>query len=466
MFVRFGMAPLGYDTGFYLESIKETFSSLGYSKSAVRAYLWVPFVWLRVPNVYILHGLYILFQFLTVGSVYILARSFHASSRIVYGVVAVFLYAVSIPQFLAFWWMFYQMELAVALLLITIALMHRRSVLAVMTGAFGAAIHPPTFLPFGIALVLFLILQSVRSLFQRKKLEKETIFILGLGLAAFILVKRFGGDFIAWYLGGSVTEYGWFLTNFPEHLKQMYTGLYINFEIFRLANIYLLPFSGIGVLLFLFGKLRSKEPTFVSRLLLALVLLVVLFIASYFPFIYHNRFLIILDLMLIIFAVYPFSIFILRLLKNTEGQVMLFLLLLGFVLFNGFMVWNQKPQVYPDELAEIRAIDVVASPSDYAMATESVYTPWVKAFSNRATIDPGFFPTNQWDYEMWKEFWKGESNDRRHELLQMYDRPIYIFVGKIVSNDIPYRRFIVSDPHFSQISPHVWRYDPNLARTQ
>lgn len=464
MFVRFGTSPLGYDTGFYIGSIDETLGSLGYSKSAVRAQLWVPFVWLGVPSVYILHGLYVLFQFLTVGSVYMLARSFNVSSRIVYGAVAVFLYAVSIPQFLAFWWMFYQMELAVAFLLITIVLIQRRSIFAFATGAFGAALHPPTFFPFGIALALFFILRIVRSLFKRTMPEKETLFILGLGLAAFIFVKRFSGDFIVWYLGGSITEYGWFLTNFPEHLKLMFTGLYINFETFHLANIYLLPFSGIGVLLFLFGKLRSKEPTLVSRLLLGLILLIVLFILSYFPFIYHNRFLIIFDFVLIIFAVYPFAILITRLLKNVEGRVMLTLLLLGFILFNGYTVWSQKPQVYPDELAEIRAIDTIADPYDYAMTTESIYTPWVQAFSNRTTIDPGFLPTNQWNYSMWKEFWYGKSNNRRHELLQMYDRPIYIFVGSIVPDDALYKSFISSDPYFVQVSPHVWLYDPNWAR--
>ena len=242
----------------------------------------------------------------------------------------------------------------------------------------------------------------------------------------------------------------------------MFSGLYVNLETFQMASIYLLPFSVIGVLLFLFGKLRSKEPALVSRLLLWLVLLAVLFVLSYFPFIYHNRFLIILDLALIIFAVYPFAILILRLLKNIEGKVMLTLLLFGFVLFNGYTVWSQKPQLYPDELAEIRAIDAVAGSSDYAMTTESVYTPWVSGFSNRVTIDPGFLPTNQWTYDMWKEFWNGKNNTRRHELLKMYDRPIYIFVGKMVPNDIPYKRFISSDPYFFKISPHVWRYDPRL----
>ncbi len=477
LFVRFGAFPLGYDTGFYMDSINSidtaaapsldsaTRASIAAAR-AVRTYLWVPFLWLGIPSAYILNGLYLLFQLLLAGSVYMLARSFHCSSRLVYGAVAVFLFAVSIPQFLAFWWIFYQMELAVALLLMTIVLLQRRSVLAAVTGSFGALIHPATFFPFLIVLVLFLMLQIVRSLFQRRMLEKETLFILGAILIAFVVVQQFGQEFIRAYTGGVTHDYGWFLTNFPAHVQVMYSGLYIDFNLFQLANVYLLPFFAIGLLLFLLGKIRGKDSVLVSPLLMLLIFLVTLFVLAYFPFIYHHRFLIILDFMLIIFASYPLSLLMVRLLKDRQGRVMLGLLLFGFVLQNGYIVWSQKPQLYPDELAEIKSINTIAQPLDYAMTTESIYTPWVKAFSKRETIDPGFLRTNRWSYDMWKEFWEGGSNTRRHELLQMYDRPMYIFIGNIVPDNVAYKRLIISDPSFMKVSPHIWRYDPNVARVQ
>ncbi len=478
IFLRYGWAPLGYDTGFYIDAINATTSSfsknnitsssLGISLGsarAIRTYLWIPLLWLGVPSLSILNGFYLLFQALLAGSVYMLARSFHYSSRLVYGAVAVFLFAGSLPQFFAFWWMFYQMELAISLLLITIVLLQRRSVLAVLTGGFGAALHPATFLPFGVALVLFSMLQIARSLFGWKKLEKETLFILVVGLAVFVFVTQFGQEFIRAYTDGSVGDYGWFLTNFPIHLQTMFTGLYIDISLFQLANLYIIPFSAIGVLLFLFGKLyKGKSSRLASALFLVFVFLIVLLVVSYFPFIYHHRFLIILDLMLMVFATQAFAVLVVRLLQDRQGKISLGLLLFGLFLFSGYSVWNQKPQLYQDELSEIRAIDTIAAPSDYVMTTESIYTPWVKAFSHRETLDPGFLTSNKWSYEMWKEFWEGNNNTRRHELLQMYHRPIYIFVGNIVPANVPYMRFIASDRNFFHVSPHLWKYDPNLTQ--
>ncbi|MBI5134665.1 hypothetical protein HZA86_00290 [Candidatus Uhrbacteria bacterium] len=476
LFVRYGTFPLGYDTGFYIDTIEGVISELGrgsgFSSASigaareVRNYMWVPFLWLGIPSAYVLNGFYLLFQFLLGGSVYMLARSFHTSSRLIYGSVALFLFSVSIPQFFAFWWMFYQMEFAVALLLMTIVLLQRRSILAVVIGGFGAVLHPATFFPFGIALALFSIVQIVRSLFARKILEKETVFILVSVLIAFVVVRQFGQGFILAYTGGATNDYGWLLNNFPAQLRVMYSGLYIDFDLFQLANIYLLPFFALGLPLFILGKIRAKHTMLFSPLLLILIFLFTLFVLAYFPFIYRNRFLIILDITMIIFAVYPLSLLMVRLLKDHQGRVMLSLLLFGFISLNGYIVWNQKPQLYPDELAEIKAINNVAQPMDYAMTTESIYTPWVKAFSKRETIDPGFLRANLWNYAMWKEFWEGGSNARRHELLRMYDRPIYIFMGNIVPDDVAYKRLIVSDPSFVQISPHVWRYDPNAIRIQ
>src|SRR3989338_443688 len=124
LFIRYGEAPLGYDTGFYLESVRGAFNDID-AQRTFRALLWIPFRWLNIPEIFILHGLYVLFQFLILGSLYTLARTLKISSRLQYGAVAIFLLAVSLPQFFAFWWMFYQMELALAFLLMTITLIHR-----------------------------------------------------------------------------------------------------------------------------------------------------------------------------------------------------------------------------------------------------------------------------------------------------------------------------------------------------
>lgn len=459
LFLRYGEAPLGYDTGFYLKTMEDGIAALD-GHRAPRALLWIPLLWLGVPRELILHGLYLLFQFMLFGAVYSIMRTICGRDRLMYTAIAAFLFAVSVPQFLAFWWMFYQMELAVGLFLITLTLIYRRSLLAILTGGFGVLIHPATFMPFAIACAGFLAIQLAVSLARRRRPDPETLFMLGLLALALLAGRYLFGDFIKTYLDATATSYGWFYTKYPAHQQLQFTGLYIDFSLFRLANIYILPFAVIGLLMFVKRQLSEQKRSTYIHLSLLFIMAAILSFFAYYPFIYQNRFLILLDLVLIIFAVYPLICLIHYLCQEGKGRAMLALLAAGFVGYSSYFVLKQKPQLYPEELAEIRALRQYTEPGDLAMTTESIYTPWVYAFSKLATIDPGYLGVNKWNYEMWKEFWEGKSNDRRHELLRMYSVPLYIFVGKIVPDHIPYKRFIMSDPNFTQISPHVWRYDP------
>ena len=95
----------------------------------------------------------------------------------------------------------------------------------------------------------------------------------------------------------------------------------------------------------------------------------------------------------------------------------------------------------------------------YTIATDALYTPWVHAFSKLPAIGPGYFH-DQWSYDDWKEFWSGNNNERRHELLRIYKAPLYLFVGEHISDYLKYVQFIKSDAHFTRVSPHIWKYNP------
>ncbi len=468
LFVRFGGAPLGYDTGFYLNSIGNTFEGLS-GHRAIRSLIWVPLLWLGVPKMYILHGLYVLFQFLLAGSMYMFARTLTLSSRLAQAAVVMFLFAMSMPQFFAYWWMFYQMQLALALMIITLMLIYRRSPLAVLTAAFGIGIHPATFLPIVIGLVMFAIFDMGLAIFKWRPVRKETIFILALGMLGLLILRLFGSEFFLVYLRGPILQYGWFVTNYPPELSYL-KGLYIPLALFKLANIYVLPFALIGLFIFIARKFRNIAATAQQQLYSRLSILAFIILAAFtlaaVPFIYQNRFLMVLDLAMIMFASYALLYFFYALLAARKGRVMVILFLLGFFVYASYTVWGQQPQLYADERQEIEAIARIAEKDAYAMSTESLYTPWVSGLSGRSTIDPGYLSWNLWNYEMWKEFWYGGSDARRHELLSMYDKPLYIFVGKRVPETVRYKQFIKNDPYFEKISPHVWWYDPGRLSTQ
>jgi|GEM_PF-1838375 len=469
-FIRYGEAPLGYDTGFYLSSMDGSLNRIlrGSGDRNFRALIWVPLEWLKIPPILYLHALYVLSQLLIAGAIYFLAHTLAPRRCIEYAAAAVFLFAVSIPQFFAYWWMFYQTELAIAFLLLTIALLYRRSWFALLTGLLGVLLHPATFLPFLIALVIHVAVQLLWSLMRLRPLDRDTGFLLLLAVLVTTVVQSRVGDARAFYLVyvyGIIGEYGWLYTKYPEYLQQGFTGLYVNRTVVHLADIYLLPFSVLGVLLFAFRRLRREDGVQFSRSSLLLIWMVVLAFLVAIPVVYQHRFLIYFDLVLILFAAYAFMRFLNTMQNDRVSVPVVLLLLVGFVLHGSLAVWDQRPQLYPDERTEIRAIATVAEESAYAMTTESVYTPWVSAFAGRPVIDPGFGSLNKWSYHLWREFWFGKSNARRHELLAMYDRPLYIFTGRLVTNG-EYIRFIQTDPSFERVSPHVWRYDPRAITSE
>lgn len=462
-FIRYGGAPLGYDTGFYLKAIDALQQGEGFeSHRFIRGLLWVPFVWIGIPSGVILHGLYILAQYLSAGALYMVARTFTSSDHLPYVSTTLFLFAVSIPQFFAFWWMFYQTIFAVTFLLMTLALLHRRSLLVFLTAGFGALMHPPTFFGFVIALFVFIILRPLYTLIRARSIEREVVFMMIVTVVAFLIVLQ-SLDFIdpgtIYSYLYTIKSFGWLLTNYPPLLIAQYGGLYIDFEIFTLAIIYLLPFALSGLVLFIFRPVREMIFVRVSRLFFLILFLIVLFVLSYFPFLYQHRHLIYLDIILIFFASYALLYFFRYFLSDRVGRMVIGVLILGFVLYNSYIVWNRKPQLYSQERDELQALTINDDGARYTIATDALYTPWVYAFSKLATIGPGYFH-DQWSYAMWKEFWNGTDNTRRHELLRMYKSPLYLFIGEHVPKGFRYIQFIQSDPHFTRISPHIWRYNP------
>lgn len=455
-FIRFGETPLGYDTGFYLQYMDEAFAAEKPTRQII-IYLWTPLLWLGFSPVIVLHGLYVLAQILTFGSFYALGRTLTSTYARASASVMVFLYAFSIVQFSSFWWMFYQTHFAVAFLVMTIALLYRRSPLALLTGAFGAVIHTPTFFVFGGALFLYALLRALVCRFR--KLEVEMWIILALGLLAPItlLILR-GPTYIAdqWQY---IAHYKFLATNFPEYQIQEALGLFIPPPVFKVASMVLSPMALLGVLFYLVpGKSALVSPEWKRRMTPIFIIFVMTLFLSSFPFVYQHRFFIYLSIALIIFSVHPIVVLVRYMGRVRVGQALLVVLGAGMVLYSAATTWHQRPQLYPEEAAEIRALNTDPRANGaVVMATHPLYTPWVGAFSERTVAAPGFY-YNLFRIDQWAEIWSGPDDVRRHELLRLYRTPVYIFLGTwIEEGDLS--DFLRHDPLVEQVSPHMFRYD-------
>lgn len=473
LFVRFGEAPLGYDTGFYWQYFRLIVpaGSIGTAVGSHLAYSsWFPLGFFKLHALTVIQLLHVFHQLLTAGALYFLLRSFPLRKySFPVSVIGLFLFALSINQFMAFWWMFYKQMLALPFLLLAIGLFLRRSPIAIPVAGFAAAIHLSSAVPLGIGFILFILTQLVICLVKKRLPEREFVYLIMAGLLAIIIFVALKGiDDIRYYLT-LFLKYKGLTTNARSWEVEQIRGLFIPFSTFRLNALFYIPFSLIGIL-----QIRRWID---ARLTKRTALIPIMFAASLilvsFPFIHQSRSLILFDILLIIIAAPPLFHFIQHFARDHNGRIILGLLFVGVTVFTSRVVWNQQPQLYADEAAELKVLERKGTDSDirkiddYIMVTSSFYTPWAYAFTGFGpTIVPGWLTWDKWDLEMWQEFWFKDNNERRLELLQMYgDHTIYIFIGRHQLQNINTPRlkeFIETDPHFTRFSPHIWKYTPQL----
>lgn len=478
-FLRFGASPLGYDTGFYWQIYNliipggTIVNAVG--ASATGSHLaftpWFPLAALGLDALTTIHALHVFHQLLTAGALYILIRAI-APPKIARAAAAcsVFLFAVSMSQFFAYWWMFYKQSFALPFFLLALALFFRKSWLAIPIAAFAAAIHLPTAIPLGAGFAITVLLTLVVALVRTRRVPRDIgLLVLGgaIALGAVVLIK--GTNDLAYYWG-LLMKYRGLATSAHAWEVEQIKGLFIPFSTFRLATLYAIPFALLGATMLRLRRARAKVP--LERPVILLATAAVLLVLVSFPFMHQHRSLILLDVILITFAATPLASFVQYGLRGALERMTLGLLLAGLTFSITFMVWHQRPQLYTDEAAELARVRFTGTAAtgvrgvdDYVMTTSSLYTPWVYSYTGFGpTIVPGWLTWDKWDLSQWNTFWSDADDAKRLDLLRMYgDHTIYIFIGRHVleqSPDSPLHTFIRTDPHFTPFSPHIWKYTP------
>ncbi|MFH0780025.1 MAG: hypothetical protein V1928_04185 [Parcubacteria group bacterium] len=456
-FIRFGETPLGYDTGFYL-------SYFNYSNALFNAF--TPFYLnvfssyaLGLPALESIYFIYILSQLLIAGGIYALLRSLKIKNGFAIATIAVFLFAVSMTQFQAYWWMFGQQLLSLAFLIFTLALIFKGSFLSIFTGVVGLLIHPPTFIILAFALSIFFAIYVLQILFKKRNIRKNVIFIalLLLGAAIFIAILKlqYFIDIFNFY----ILEHKGLASSFVFYEIPKMKGTFISPETFY-QNIYiLLPYALIGII---YAKIWGKKNSSTNDHLTILYCIIVgLFILTSFAFIYQHRFLILFDVFLIVFSAPVLFTLIKNFLSDRVYIICALMLLFAFTAKLGITVYLQKPQVSASELSEIKSSNDKLKKNSVILVTNSLYSPWLVGFSDKTIICPGFYHDN-WNFNDWMKFWSSNDNKVRINLLNgiflYYPYPLYIYIGEKQDKNLPYQAFIRTDSRFQNISPHFWKY--------
>ena len=478
--------PLGYDAGIYKYGI-ESFSAQGFGvddwvKSAMSPgflYLLVPLLKMGVSSEFILTWAFIFFGVLLGVSIYFAGKAYFGNRT---AVIALLLYAVSAIQFKVFTYMYYKNVIALAFLFFALYFLKRNEDFraSVFSGAHSVhkqrvsvvSAHPPALKRDGndnsysesggagkwesesksgegterlkgwnfyrFFFIVFGVLVGIMHL--------PTFFIFGVAYVLFIFYNRknFGKKFVdgALILGLTLLLYVGFwneailplIKPVAESFVEPGTapGTFISFFVYQFSTLYILPFAILGFAHLLWQ--RKFDMLFFLTLVTGIIV--------YFQFFFFNRFIIHLDVFLIVLAASAFSLMIANSKKLGIAILVLMLVSSGYVAFQDSV--NAKPLITEESLNLIKMINLNVEGDARIMVVSSEYSPWVLAYSNRGTIAPGLFEENKWTQADWEKFWNSNSTDETKSLMSVYPKgeQVYIFVGTKSFNNPCFSEFL------------------------
>jgi len=340
---------------------------------------------------------------------------------------AVFLFSISTIQYEFFWWFYYRNFLAFALFFVTFILFHYRSYLALLPLMAIGTLHIITLVPIGCTMIVLLWLEKEK---RKYYFITGSVAVVGIVLLNF---KELRDYFFSLQKSGT-------LASGASDSSPEFNGQFIDFSFFW-KNTLLYLFFGIAGYIQYFKKHLSLAIFFIMSLIPVL-----------FQVLFYRRFYVFVDVVLIFFA----SIFIVALIRKVKSTWMNvavgIYVLIGFFLSTQY-VWTKQPLLTHFDLEEM--VSTNEFPPARVLAVSSATAPWLYGFTHHTIIAPGIFEENKWSREEWQEFWATENANRRHELLSVYQEPLFIYVGP---REKGFESVLRSDDHFIQRRPSVWEY--------
>ncbi len=158
---------------------------------------------------------------------------------------------------------------------------------------------------------------------------------------------------------------------------------------------------------------------------LLLIALVITALMVLFGLFFHNRFIIYLDIFIIIYAALGFYVLIQN--RRIYGKLIVYGFIGLFLVLIFIHSLNSKPLISEEEFFEIKKINHLVEDHALVMVTHSAYSPWFKGWVHRSIIAPGMFDENLMGEVEWIEFWQDVN---RGKYIGLYEKPLYIYVGE------------------------------------
>ena len=324
-FFRWGEFPLGADAAVYIEN-----------------YTWPASAF---------YGAQIVINLLLGLTIYLITKEYFGQPT---AFLAFMIFSLSEAQFLNYWLVYSKTTAAIILSLAAFYFLEKKSWLAIPTGWAVIIIHPLTFLPFAAAAIL-------------RSVNVSTIIILLSGLAIG-WEQLFGYLYYSQkYLGGA----------FDPGLEPGLLGHFVEPAFYQ--NFLALSYLPLAIM----GLIRLADQKKFNYLFFYTV---INFFLIFLRFTFHHRFLIHLDVMMIILAAWILKDLLAGWWKINGGRLAagaIFIFLAANIFYQS---WQMEPLINSQELAVIKNFSTTESNSLVA-ATDPLYFSVLTTFSGRPTIN-------------------------------------------------------------------------------
>src|SRR3989338_1808003 len=391
--------PIGYDAGIYKYAIEHPFEE--WVQVAVPRGFTFPLAFLNLflPINFLLTYALIGFELLLGFALYKTVKEYVNKNT---AILALLLFSVSFAQFRVFTFMYYKNILALSLLLFAFYFLKKQKRIPfILIASWLGSMHQPTFLLFGLSYAAYTFISYKKDL---KKNIINGIIILALTLVSY---------------AGVLKE-----TLFPQIKSavglEIGAGTFIGILEYQSLFLILLPFLFLGV----YASIRNKR----INILFIWFIFNLIFVS--FKLIFFNRYIIHLDMIMLILAAIGIYVVI------KKGKAIGMISLAMIVLFSSYILiayaLNEKPLVSQAKLDEIQTLQ---NTEGMVMSTHKHDSPWLLVYSGRPTIAPGLYSYSKWSLAEWSIFWNSGNFTEVKPLLDMYEKPIYIYAHPVTNRE-------------------------------
>ncbi len=437
------VVPLWYDPGLYRRMFIDYFSSLLYinfesftprTRQAYPPYIWLMWntfqiIWYNVD--FMVTYLLAFFSFISSIFVYLILKKYSKTTAYYW----IILFCISIIQYESFFLNYFKQIIWIIFLLVSVYLLEKKKYLLVVPIIISMfTINRPAGVYFVIMILFYVLYNYIVWIFKWNnvpldkyppKLANLVFSPLLRGNTGGYLTKILLTVLFSWIISLLMylplfNELIWWLIKplTTTFLVTWNSGTFFSIENFIDYNWPIILLSFVWI----YFKISKRELDFLSIWYIVWLLWVVL------RLFFYSRFLIFLDLFIILLAAYGLW----ELFNKKNIFSLIFILFFWIQSYNYINYLNEYwvPFIPKSEFEMMNKLDSILPQNSMIMVTHKHYTSWLFWYTNKSIIAPWMLENDIWERSQWSKWWSSDWVKKCEMLkdFKIYKKEIYIWV--------------------------------------